>query len=147
METKNKNCMKAEILGACSKTPPLRPQLLSPLVLAYVGDAIYDLYVRTYLVSSSDACVHALHLRSAGIVCAAAQASAYRRIEPMLNDDEISIYKRGRNSHMGTVPKNASIADYRTATGFETLVGYLYLCGEDARVTELMSIVLGKEEE
>ena len=119
------------------------PAQLPILNLAYIGDTVFDLYVRTMLVSDVDARVHELHLMSAKRVCAGGQAQAFRRIEPMLSEEELGIYKRGRNSHMGTVAKNASIADYRTATGLEALIGYLFLCGRDDRLTELMKLMLG----
>ena len=119
------------------------PDQLPILNLAYIGDTVFDLYVRTMLVSDVDARVHELHLMSAKRVCAGGQAQAFRRIEPMLSEEELGIYKRGRNSHMGTVAKNASIADYRTATGLEALIGYLFLCGRDDRLTELMKLMLG----
>ena len=119
------------------------PAQLPILNLAYIGDTVFDLYVRTMLVSDVDARGHELHLMSAKRVCAGGQAQAFRRIEPMLSEEELGIYKRGRNSHMGTVAKNASIADYRTATGLEALIGYLFLCGRDDRLTELMKLMLG----
>ena len=119
------------------------PAQLPILNLAYIGDTVFDLYVRTMLVSDVDARVHELHLMSAKRVCAGGQAQAFGRIEPMLSEEELGIYKRGRNSHMGTVAKNASIADYRTATGLEALIGYLFLCGRDDRLTELMKLMLG----
>lgn len=119
------------------------PAQLPILNLAYIGDTVFDLYVRTMLVSDVDARVHELHLMSTKRVCAGGQAQAFRRIEPMLSEEELGIYKRGRNSHMGTVAKNASIADYRTATGLEALIGYLFLCGRDDRLTELMKLMLG----
>lgn len=115
---------------------------LPVLNLAYIGDTVYDLYVRTLLVTSADAKVHELHLLSAKRVCAKGQAEAFRKIEPLLSTDEIGIYKRGRNSHLGTVAKNASISDYRTATGLEALIGFLYLTAQDDRLTELMKIIM-----
>ena len=145
MENESKNTMIAEVLGAFSHTAIKKPHLLSPLVLAYVGDTVYDLFVRTYLVNNSDASVHNLHIKAAKKVCAAAQSKAFRRIENMLNDDELAIYKRGRNSHLGSVPKNASVADYRTATGLEALIGFLYLSGDDARLEEIMDVLLEEE--
>ncbi|MBQ9832431.1 MAG: Mini-ribonuclease 3 [Clostridia bacterium] len=146
MEKEQKNSITADVLGALGRDKVKNPRLLNPLVLAYVGDTVYDLFVRSYLVSSSDAGVHSLHLRAAKKVCAAAQAAAFRRIENMLTEDELTIYKRGRNSHMGSVPKHASIVDYRTATGLETLVGFLYLCGDDERLELLMGAALCEEE-
>ena len=133
----------AMIRSALPATAHKAPAQLPILNLAYIGDTVFDLYVRTMLVSDVDARVHELHLMSAKRVCAGGQAQAFRRIEPMLSEEELGIYKRGRNSHMGTVAKNASIADYRTATGLEALIGYLFLCGRDDRLTELMKLMLG----
>ncbi len=122
------------------------PAQMSALNLAYIGDTVYDLFVRTYLVERMDAKVHQLHLLSAQRVCAAGQATAARLIEPLLCEEELGVYKRGRNAHMGTVAKNQSIVDYRTATGLEALMGYLYLKGNDARLIELMRIIFEKNE-
>lgn len=140
-------CIRDAVFAAFPEAPLREPRLMSPLVLAYIGDTVYDLYVRTHIINTSDATVHGLHLKAANRVCAAAQASAYRRIESLLDETELAIYKRGRNAHMGTVPKHASIADYRAATGFETLVGYLYLCGNDARISSLMRVALKENTE
>ncbi len=118
------------------------PAQCGPLVLAYIGDTIYDLYVRTLLVAKSDATAHGLHLQAAKLVRASAQAMAFRRLEPLLSEAELAIFRRGRNAHMGTIPKAASIADYRAATGLEAVIGYLYLCGEDQRVQYLMQQAL-----
>lgn len=76
-----------------------------------------------------------LHIGAAKRVCAKAQAAAFRRIEALLTDDESAVFRRGRNAHMGSVPKNAAIIDYRIATGMEALVGYLYLSGKDERLS------------
>ena len=119
----------------------------NPLVLAYIGDTIYDLYVRTQLILTTDATAHGLHMQAAQRVCAKGQAEALRRIWDQLTEEEQGVYKRGRNSHMGTVPKNAAIQDYRAATGLEALLGYLYLGGQDQRLTQLMGWLLGKQEE
>ena len=118
------------------------PTQLGPLVLAYVGDTVYDLYVRTQLVLSTGLTAHGLHLAAAKQVCAPAQAEAFKRLEPELTEDELAVFRRGRNAHMGTIPKNASIADYRAATGLEAVIGWLYLKGDDARLTELMRLIL-----
>ncbi len=118
------------------------PNMVSPLVLAYIGDTVFDLYVRTMLVSSGDAPAHALHKMSAGHVCAKAQAAAYHRIADMLTEPESAVFRRGRNAHSATVPKNASITDYRAATGLEALIGFLYLSGEDDRIAQLMRHIL-----
>lgn len=115
---------------------------LPALNLAFIGDTVFDLYVRTLLVTQADAKVHELHLMSAKRVCAKGQTEGFRKIEPLLDDEEMGVYKRGRNSHLGTVAKNATISDYRTATGLEALIGYLYLNGRDERLTELMKLIL-----
>ena len=123
------------------------PLSLPALTLAYIGDTIYDLYVRTLLAETVQAQVHALHLIAAKHVCAAGQAAAYRRIAPMLSEREQAAFRRGRNAHSGTVPKNARVRDYRVATGLEALLGYLYLTSEDARIGELMRAALEQSDE
>lgn len=123
------------VLNGVKKQNPCQ---ISPLVLAYIGDAVYEMYVRTMLVETTTLSVHGLHLRAAKLVCAKAQAAAYKKIESMLSEEEKTVFKRGRNAHMGTVPKNAQILDYRHATGVESLIGYLYLLGRDERIAELI---------
>lgn len=115
---------------------------LSPLALAYLGDTVYDLYVRAWLVGCTAHTPHDLHLLAAKRVCAAGQAEAVSRIEELLTEEERAVYRRGRNAHSGTVPKNARVADYHAATGLETLLGYLWITGQDERVTALMKRIL-----
>lgn len=122
-------------------------RLLAPLTLAFIGDTVYDLYVRTWLLDTMDATPHGLHLAAAKHVCAAAQARAFRRIEPILTPEEQGVFKRGRNAHSGTVPKNASITDYHAASGLEALIGYLYLTGDETRLSELMAEALRQTED
>lgn len=121
-------------------TSPRDAMQMAPLSLAYVGDTVYDLYVRTLLVYGSDATVHNLHMTATKLVRASAQARASERLLPYLTEQEASVFRRGRNAHIGTVPHSASIADYRAATGLEAVLGYLFLRGEDARIRELMSL-------
>lgn len=135
------------ILAALGGVPPRDPLQISALSLAYIGDTVYDLYVRTLLVHTQDTTVHAQHLSAAKLVCAAAQAAAFRQVEDMLTPDEQQAYKRGRNAHSGTTPKNASVGDYRVATGFEALLGYLFLRGEDERIGQIMQQALLRHEE
>ncbi len=116
------------------------PRELSPLVLAYVGDAVYELLVRTRILEQGNAPVQKLHSRTVRRVCAAAQAEGLHRIEPMLTEEELSVYRRGRNTH-NNIPKNASPAVYRASTGLEALFGYLYLKGEKARIDALFSVI------
>lgn len=110
----------------------------SPLTLAYIGDAIYDLIIRTVLVEQGNAPVHKLHKWASGYVKAEAQAKLIHKIEEELTEEELSIYKRGRNAKSATSAKNASILDYRTATGFEALMGYLYLDNQMERALWLV---------
>lgn len=112
------------------------PNLLSPSVLSFVGDAVYGLYVRTYLAEVNRPSGE-LHKLSVKLVNATAQAEAFRLIEPLLSEKELSIFKRGRNFHTGNTPKNSTGGEYHTATGLEALFGFLYLSGEQARTKEL----------
>jgi ribonuclease-3 family protein len=128
-----------EIRRVTSAGATVNPRMLSPLALAQIGDTVCDLYARVYLNDQFARTPHELHLAASRFVCAAGQASAYRRMEPFLTEEETAVFKRGRNAHSGTMPKNASAADYHTATGLETLVGWLFLSGNDARLGELMA--------
>jgi len=126
---------------------------LSPLQLAYVGDAVYELFVRTYLLGVKDASVNELHKEAVKYVKAKAQADIIHFLEQALTEEEWAIVKRGRNAKSGSVPKNAKLQDYRYATGFETLVGYLYLEGNHKRIYEIFAMIIqnqsdnyGKEE-
>ena len=107
-----------------------------PLVLAYVGDAYFHLYVRMRLLSYEQAQVQALHSFSAQIVSALWQAHAYRAISDMFTEEEQTIYRRARNTK-SHAPHSASVADYHTSTGFEALLGSLYIRGERARLEEI----------
>jgi len=115
---------------------------LSPLVLAYIGDAVYEMAVRTLLVSQGDLPVHTLHIQSTRFVKAKAQSDIIHNIMDRLTEEEMAVVKRGRNAKSGTVPKNADITDYRYATGFEALIGYLYLYENYQRLDEIMSMVI-----
>ncbi len=112
------------------------PQRLHPLVLAYIGDAFFAFYVRNRLLNYEQGRVRVLHNFSAKMVSATSQANALRLLEPELNDAEIDIVRRGRNAK-STVPKSASVADYRYSTGFEALLGYLYLNKNYERLSEI----------
>ena len=117
------------------------PKLLSPLVLAFVGDAIYGLLVRERLVLIANTSVGNLHKNSVRYVSAKAQASAIDKIEAMFDEEEERIYKRGRNSAVNSVPKNANVADYHKATGLEALFGYLYLSNRHERIKHLFDVI------
>lgn len=118
---------------------------LSPLALAYLGDTVYDLFVRAWLVRCTEHTPHDLHLLAAKRVCAFGQAQALAKIEPLLTQDELAVCRRGRNAHSGSVPKNASVADYHAATALESLLGCLFIEGQDARITELMTRILKED--
>lgn len=117
---------------------------LSPLVLAFIGDTIYDLLTRGYIIAEGNAPVNKMHTKAKHIVNAAAQSQAYSIIEPALTEEEHAVLKRGRNAKSNTSAKNQSIVDYRRATGVEALFGWLYLKGEYERLEELYK--LGTEE-
>ena len=119
------------------------PNLLSPSVLAFVGDAVYGLMVRTALAQVNRPSGE-LHKLSVKLVNATAQAEAYKIIEPILSEKEISVFKRGRNFKTGNTPKNSSGGDYHTATGLETLFGFLYLSGEKDRLETLFNLIWEK---
>ena len=110
----------------------------SPLTLAYIGDGVYELVIRTILVKRGNCPVNQLHKRASSLVKASAQSAMMEILEPMLTEEELSVYKRGRNAHSPTMAKHATMSDYRRATGFEALMGYLYLKEDLSRITELV---------
>ena len=110
----------------------------SPLTLAYIGDAVYEIIIRTYVVEKGNAPVEKLHKRSSHLVKANTQARLIMAIEGELTEEERAVYKRGRNARSYTMAKNATVSDYRKATGCEALMGYLYLTGRIKRVAELI---------
>ena len=115
--------------------------ILSPLVLAYIGDGVYELFVRNKLILEHPQTPPSkLHKLSSACVKAHSQSNSMKVIEPILNEKELSVYKRGRNAKSQTVPKNADVTDYRRATGFEALIGYLYLEKEIERLDEIMNL-------
>lgn len=114
----------------------------SPLVLAYIGDGVFELIIRSYVVNQGNVQVHKMHRHTSSIVKAQTQAQMAVRLEPFLTGEEESFYRRGRNAKSHTTAKNATVGDYRKATGFEALVGYLYLTGQNDRLMELMRIAL-----
>lgn len=114
------------------------PGQYSPLTLAYIGDAVYELFVRTYLIKDANLPVNRLHKEAIHLVNAKAQSDLYQKIKDKLTEEEMHIYKRGRNTNSHP-PKNADMVDYKSATGIEALIGYLYLMGNDDRIAELLS--------
>ncbi|AMM55537.1 TPA: Mini-ribonuclease 3 [Clostridioides difficile] len=113
---------------------------MSPLVLAYLGDTVYETYIREYLIrQNTQRKVNDLHKLAIKYVKAKAQATIIHEIEIELTEEESKIYKRGRNQKSNTSPKNADIIDYKHATGFEALVGYLYLNNEIERLQYIIN--------
>ncbi|WP_315118821.1 ribonuclease III domain-containing protein [uncultured Clostridium sp.] len=115
---------------------------LNPLVLAFVGDAVYEVLVRIYLVDlNKDMCVNKLHKKAVDFVKANSQSEAIKNIQQYLSEDEIAIYKRGRNAK-GRIPKSATVQEYRMATGLEAVVGFLHLTGQKERLSDIFNIIL-----
>lgn len=114
----------------------------SPLTLAFVGDGVYDLLVRSYLVRQANRPVGELNRRKVALVNCKSQARFARLIMDSLSEKELAVYKRGRNAAPKCTPKNGSVADYHSATGLEALFGYLYLNGETDRIDELFEMIL-----
>lgn len=118
----------------------------SPLTLAYIGDGIYELIIRTILVSEGNCQPQKLHHRASRLVKAEKQSQMMTILEPLLTEEEHAVYKRGRNAKSYTMAKNATMSDYRRATGFEALMGYLYLTDQHMRMIDLIKIGLETED-
>ena len=116
----------------------------SPLTLAYIGDAVYDMIIRTIVVERANRAAGELHKRTIRYVNAGAQAAMIEALLDELTEEEMAVYKRGRNAKSHSSAKNASLQDYRKATGFEALVGFLYLTGQMGRILYLVKTALGK---
>lgn len=117
----------------------------SPLTLAYIGDGVYEIVIRTILVSRGNCPPNRLHKQASALVKASAQSDMMEVLEPLLSKEEEAVYRRGRNAKSVTMAKNATMADYRRATGFEALMGYLYLAGMEERMIDLIKIGLEKK--
>jgi ribonuclease-3 family protein len=110
-------------------------RMLNPLQLALIGDGVFEVFIRNYILTENTALsANKIHVRAIKYVKAKSQAYIMHEIENLLNEEEEAVYKRGRNTKSATVPKNADVRDYRMATGFEALVGYLYLIGNKERL-------------
>lgn len=119
---------------------PEEINMLSPLTWAYVGDCIYELYIRTDLINKTKLKPHKLHIETIKYVKAKAQADILKRIEKNLTEKELEIVRRGRNAENHHLPKNADPADYMYSTAFEGLIGYLYLTKQDERLKEIFKM-------
>lgn len=127
------NCFKEAL-----KLKEVEAREYSPLALAYLGDAVYELAIRTFVMNHGNTQVNKMHKRTAGLVKAEAQANFYKVLEEELSDEEKAVYRRGRNAKSVTMAKHATMKDYRMATGFEALMGYLYLTEQMERMAELL---------
>lgn len=125
-------------MGRALELKPVDVRTYSPLVLAYIGDAVYELVIRTKVVNGGSMQVNKMHKKSSGLVQAGAQSEMIRLLEEELTEEELAVYKRGRNARSATTAKHATMIDYRRATGLEALVGYLYLTGQYGRLMELL---------
>jgi ribonuclease-3 family protein len=122
--------------------PSCDPAQLNPLVLAYIGDAVFEVFVRQYVISQTNHRPNHLHYQSTRFVSAKAQAKALQRILPELTEEEQDVVKRGRNAKSGSSPRNTDILDYRHSTAFECLVGYLYYKQDYVRLRRLAQLVI-----
>lgn len=134
--------MEKNIIELLDKLEVKEARQLSPLQLAYVGDAVYELFVRHLLISKRNISVNRLHKESIKYVKAKAQREILFIIKDNLTEEEWNTVKRGRNAKSATMPKNANINDYKYATGFETLIGLLYLLKRYDRLTEIFEMIL-----
>ena len=116
---------------------------MSMLALAHIGDGVYELLTRTMLCTEGFQSAAALHFKTVSLVNARAQAAGAEKLLPLLNEEELAIYKRGRNAKVNSVPQKASVGEYHAATGLEALFGWLYLQGKTERINELYSVIMG----
>lgn len=114
--------------------------LLSPLTWAYIGDCVYDLYIRTNLVNHTNLKPHKLHMETIKYVKAKSQAKLLEKIQDQLTEEEKDIVRRGRNAESHHLPKNANVQEYRYATAYEALIGYLYLTKKEERLKEILNL-------
>ena len=125
----------------------VNPNELAPLILAHIGDAIYEVVIRTITLSKGNRAIEKVHKDATKYVNAKAQAEIIEKIQPLLTEEELNIYTRGRTAKSNTKAKNASITDYRKATGFEALMGYLYLLNKTDRMLNLIKEGINNGEE
>ena len=133
------NCFKEAM-----KLKEVEAREYSPLALAYLGDAVYELAIRTFVMNHGNTQVNKMHKKTAGLVIAEAQANFFKVLEEELTEEEKAVYRRGRNAKSVTMAKHATMKDYRMATGFEALMGYLYLTEQMERMAELLGHGLKK---
>lgn len=140
MQTKKKE--RNIIFVRINRKKKLDVDMMSPLIWAYVGDSVYELYIRTHLVNTTKLKPHKLHIESIKYVKAKAQAEILEKLTEILTDQEKEIVRRGRNAENHHLPKNATIQDYMYSTAFEALIGYLYLTKQDERLKEVLELCI-----
>lgn len=116
------------------------PEMVSPLLLAFIGDSVYDICIRTALIKQGNRQVQKVHARATDFVSARAQSEAVDKLKRVLTEEEMNIFKRGRNAKFHTKAKNASTVEYKAATGLEAVFGYLFLKGDTDRILELTAL-------
>ena len=117
---------------------------ISALALAHVGDAVFELGIRTWLCTQGASTAKGLHGKAVGFVSAKAQSAAARRILPVLSGEELAVFKRGRNAHVNSVPRGSTFEEYHLATAVEAVFGYLYLSGKTGRLDELFGLIVNE---
>lgn len=122
--------------------PKEEVNLMPPLVWAYVGDSVYELFIRTHLVNTTKLNAHRLHVSAISYVKAPAQAKILNDLQEILTEEEKDIVRRGRNAENHHLPKNANQTEYRYSTAFEALIGYLYLTKQDKRLKEILEKII-----
>lgn len=125
--------------AAEARMAPEKVRMLSPLALAFVGDAVQEVHVRARLAATQHASPYAMHRMASAQVCCRAQAAMAHALMDFLDDEEIAVFKRGRNAKSGSVPRNADVTAYRAATGLEAVLGYRYLMGDTARLQAILA--------
>ncbi len=116
---------------------------MQPLALAFIGDAVYEIYIRNFVMSKGFRTINSMHVETIKYVKAASQSKAIKALLPNLSEEEANVVRRGRNANPHTVPKNADVGDYRYATALEALCGYLYLMKRIERLEEIIDSVIG----
>ena len=126
---------------------PQEYKYLNPLLLAYIGDAVYELKVREHLLTRGSVKMNGLHQQAVSLVNASRQSRLYGELEPLLSEEEKDVFRRGRNAHSGHQPPGVSAAGYRRATGVEALIGWLHLSGRTDRLEEIFRILFETEDD
>lgn len=126
------------------KNDKIDVDIMSPLIWAYVGDSVYEFYIRTHLINTTKLKPHKLHIESIKYVKAKAQAEVLEKLMDSLTDEEKEIVRRGRNAENHHLPKNATVQEYMYSTAFEALIGYLYLTKQDERLKEILELCIIK---